>query len=301
MSEGPPRRIQTIRDGRLEPLIPRPPLLSSGDNWQGITLEKHLADADYDRSDFEVYSNLVHVFTGAPAQQEWRTKGRNFRVQNVAGSIMIVPRGLHASVHVSRSRPDVQWILELDRAVIERRAQEATGARVLELAPQFDLRDPQVLRLVQSLQADAEGGLPAGSLFGELIGDALAVYLTERYSANLPNITPTAGGLPVSRLKRVLEYIQANLDRDIHLDELAAASSLSTFHFAKLFKQSTGSTPHQYVLQRRLERVKELLRDPNISISDVSLQAGFSDQSHLTNVFRRFVGITPSRFRSLLF
>ena len=300
MSEGPPRRIQTIRDGRLEPLIPRPALLSSGDNWQGITLEKHLADADYDRSDFEVYSNLVHVFTGAPAQQEWRTKGRNFRVQNVAGSIMIVPRGLHASVHVSRSRPDVQWILELDRAVIERRAQEATGARVLELAPQFDLRDPQVLRLVQSLQADAEGGLPAGSLFGELIGDALAVYLTERYSANLPNITPTAGGLPVSRLKRVLEYIQANLDRDIHLDELAAASSLSTFHFAKLFKQSTGSTPHQYVLQRRLERVKELLRDPNISISDVSLQAGFADQSHLTNVFRRFVGITPSKFRSLL-
>ena len=300
MSEGPPRRIQTIREGRLEPLIPRAPLLSSGDNWQGITLEKHLGDADYHRADFEVYSNLMHVFTGVPTQQEWSTEGRSFRVHNMAGSILIAPRGLHASVHVSRNHPDVQWIIEFDPAVLERRTQETTGGKILELAPQFDLRNPQVLRLVQSLQADAEGGFPAGSLFGELIGDALAVYLAERYSANWPNISPPAGGLPMMRLKRVLEYIQANLDRDIHLDELADASGLSTFHFAKLFKQSTGSTPHQYVLQRRLERVKELLRDPNISISDVSLQAGFADQSHLTNVFRRFVGVTPSKFRSLL-
>jgi len=85
-----------------------------------------------------------------------------------------------------------------------------------------------------------------------------------------------------------------------HLSELADAAGLSAFHFAKLFKQSTGSSPHQYILQRRLERAKELLRNPQMSLSEVSQHTGFADQSHLTNVFRRFVGVTPAKFRRLL-
>jgi AraC family transcriptional regulator len=109
-----------------------------------------------------------------------------------------------------------------------------------------------------------------------------------------------AGGLPRPRLGRVLEYIQANLDQGIHIDELAGAAGLSLFHFAKLFKRSTGSSPHQYVLERRLERAKELLRKTGLSLSEIALQAGFADQSHLTNVFRRFIGVTPSQFRTLL-
>jgi AraC family transcriptional regulator len=98
----------------------------------------------------------------------------------------------------------------------------------------------------------------------------------------------------------VLEYVHANLGGDLHLKELAEVAGLSTFHFAKLFKRSTGHSPHQYVLQRRLERATELLRNPHIDLSEVSLRAGFADQSHLANVFRRFVGVSPSRFRELL-
>jgi AraC family transcriptional regulator len=110
----------------------------------------------------------------------------------------------------------------------------------------------------------------------------------------------TTAGLTRLRLRRALDYIQANLDGDIHLDDLAAAVGLSPFHFARLFKVSTGSTPHQYLLQRRLEHAKELLRSPEASVSQVALESGFADQSHLTNVFRRFIGITPSQFRARL-
>jgi AraC family transcriptional regulator len=81
-----------------------------------------------------------------------------------------------------------------------------------------------------------------------------------------------------------LEYIEANLSRDIHLDELAETASFSPFHFAKLFKQSTGATPHQSILQRRLDRAKELLRKPEMTLSEISLDTGFADQSHFTNV-----------------
>ena len=117
-------------------------------------------------------------------------------------------------------------------------------------------------------------------------------------SLGLPPLSPA--GLTTLRLRRALDYIQANLDGDIHLDDLAASVGLSPFYFSRLFKLSTGSTPHQYLLQRRLERAKELLRSPDASLSQVALESGFADQSHLTNVFRRFMGITPSQFRARL-
>lgn len=302
MSGDSTRRIQTVRDGRLGPLIPRPPLLSSAAkaDWHGITLEKHLADAEYVRNDFDVYSHLIHVFTGVPVRQEFRAENRTYRVQSTPGSVLIEPRGLHASVHASRSKPDIQWILELDPALVEQRVQELLNGKRFELTPQFDLRDPQVQRLIQVLQTDVETGCPGGSLFGEMIGDALAVYLAKRYSANPTSGSLLKGGLPKLRLGRVLEYIDANLNRDIHLDELANIAALSSFHFARLFKVSTGSSPHQYMLQRRVDRAKELLRNPGLSLSQISLETGFSDQSHLTNVFRRSLGVTPSAYRTHL-
>jgi AraC-like DNA-binding protein len=102
------------------------------------------------------------------------------------------------------------------------------------------------------------------------------------------------------RLNLALDYIQAHLDSGILLEDLAGAVGLSPFHFAKLFKLSTGSTPHQYVLQRRLERAMELLRSSEATLSEIALESGFADQSHFANVFRRFMGVTPSRYRAQL-
>jgi len=290
------RRILTARNGKVEPLIPREPIASSGEKWRGITLEKHLADRDYVRSNFATHSNLVHVFTGSPVTQEWRFDGHNYRVQNTAGSMMLAPRGLQATVRAMRIRPDVQWILELEPSP----SQDLLNGRKFEPIPQLNLRDPQAIRLVQLLQTEVENGTPTGNLFGETIGNSLILYLAQHYSTASPGQDQVRGGLPGLRLKRVLEYIEVNLSRDIHLNGLAEIAGLSAFHFAKLFKQSTGVSPHQYVLQRRLERAKELLRKPSMSLTEIGLESGFTDQSHFTNVFRRFVGSTPAKFRSSL-
>jgi AraC family transcriptional regulator len=209
--------------------------------------------------------------------------------------MLIEPKGLHCSVHATRPQPDVQWILELDPS----RAEESLDGKPFEPRPELNLRDPQVVRLVQVLQADVESGCLAGSLFGEMLGNSLMVYLAQRYGSSTPRNDHAFSGLPPRRLNRALEYIEANLDRDIHLDQLATAAGLSAFHFAKLFKQSTGSSPHQYVLQRRLERATRLLHTSEMSLAEISQQAGFADQSHFANVFRRFMGLTPSRFRTM--
>jgi len=288
------RRILTARNGKVEPLIPREPIASSGNKWAGLTLEKHLAEPDYIRSNFAVHSNLVHVFTGSPVTQEWRFDGHNYRVQNTAGSMMLAPKGLEATVRAVRTQPDVQWMLELQPSPW----QDLLNGKTFEPTPQLNLRDPQAVRLVQLLQTEVENGAPTGNLFGETVGNSLILYLAQHYSIAVPGRDQVRGGLPGVRLKKVLDYIEVNFSKDIHLNDLAQTAGLSAFHFAKLFKQSTGASPHQYILRRRLERAKELLRKPSMSLSEIGLESGFADQSHFTNVFRRFVGATPSKFRS---
>ena len=97
MSETSTRRILTKRGEAIVPLIPNPPLLTSGGAWRGLILEKHLAGRDYLRRNFESHSTLVHFFTGL-AMQEWRVDGRTHAAQNAPGSVSIEPRGLYASV-----------------------------------------------------------------------------------------------------------------------------------------------------------------------------------------------------------
>jgi len=106
------------------------------------------------------------------------------------------------------------------------------------------------------------------------------------------------GGLPRYRLKRVIDYIDENLSDDLALAQLAAVSGMSPHYFAELFRQSTGKPPHQYVLLRRIDLAKERLRDARRTVTEVGLDAGFQNPSHFARVFRKWVGISPSGFRS---
>ena len=110
--------------------------------------------------------------------------------------------------------------------------------------------------------------------------------------------TSFRGGLPGYRLRRVLEYIGANLADDLSLAELAALAGMGPHYFAELFRQSVGCPPHRYVLLQRIERAKQELRDPVRSILEAGVSAGFQNPSHFARMFRRFVGVSPSRFQS---
>ena len=105
------------------------------------------------------------------------------------------------------------------------------------------------------------------------------------------------GGLPPRRLQRVLEHVKENIAKDLSVAEMAEVVGMSQYYFSKLFKMSTGTTPHQYVMRQRIERAQELLRDGNNALVEIATQVGFETQSHFTSVFRRLVGITPKKFR----
>jgi AraC family transcriptional regulator len=106
------------------------------------------------------------------------------------------------------------------------------------------------------------------------------------------------GALPMSRLRRVTEYIQQSLDKDLPLADLAALVSMSPFHFARLFKGRTGLPPHRFVIRQRIARARACLSTPDLPIAQISRSVGFRTPSHFTTVFRRVTGVTPRGYRA---
>lgn len=136
--------------------------------------------------------------------------------------------------------------------------------------------------------------LAVHSLEGELAQEIVAAYL----SATLAPIE-VVGGLPPRRLQRVFSHIRENIARDLSVTELAQVVGMSQYYFSKLFKMSTGTTPHQYVMRQRVERAQELLRETQTPLAEIATQVGFETQSHFTSVFRKLVGATPKHYREM--
>ena len=105
------------------------------------------------------------------------------------------------------------------------------------------------------------------------------------------------GGLGSARLRRIKELVHAKMEDDLSLDEMAQSIGLSTAHFARMFRRSTGETPHQFVLRQRVERAKAMLRAPNARVLDVAVACGFKTQQHFAQVFRDVRGISPTEYR----
>ena len=107
-----------------------------------------------------------------------------------------------------------------------------------------------------------------------------------------------SGGLPAYKLRRIVEFIRAHIDQPIRLERLAAAITMSPFHFHRQFKRSTGTTPHRYILEMRMERARALLSESDLPLAEVAAQVGFADQSHFTSAFRRTTAMTPRTYRN---
>ena len=128
---------------------------------------------------------------------------------------------------------------------------------------------------------------------GERLGTV--VQIPERCSGSALR---QQSGLPRYKLRRVIDFIRAHIDEPIHLEQLAAAVALSPFHFHREFKRSTGVTPHQYIIQVRMEHAKGLLSGSDMPLAQVAAQVGFADQSHFCATFRRTTSMTPRTYRN---
>src|ERR1700752_330300 len=167
----------------------------------------------------------------------------------------------------------------------------------VELRCDGSLVDPRVDALVASVNAERGSGFPNGQLFLDSVEQALAVALVNGYAVRKPSPRIYRGGLTPSRLRRVTELVEARIDEDLSLADLAESVQLSRAHFSQMFRKSTGLSPHQFVLRHKVEHAKEILRTGDLRVLDVAVMCGFKTQQHFARVFRQICGVSPTEYR----
>jgi len=236
--------------------------------------------------------HVLCLHLGAPVPVSYRAGRCERQGVRLHGQFCVVPGG--SSTRWTLTRPARSLLLRLAPALWRDTAHSLGAGADGELAPAIHVRDPQVERIGWMMQAEERDGFPGGRLFADGLAAALAARLLALQSRK--PLTPDAtGALPAWRLRRVLEYIEAHLDRDLRLAELAAVAGFSVSHFKPMFKQATGLPAHRFVLERRVERARTLLQDRRHGISEVALACGFSHASHMARCLRRSLGATPSQ------
>lgn len=287
---------RTIRTDNLAPILPSAPLLSSvGAGWQGITLEQFRCPP-FETPEYSYKDHKIAIHTRIPEdlQVKRRLNGRVQVEQVVAKQVIVVPAGVTHQVQWDQSSEFL--ILTLKPDVLGQVAYEAIAPDQVDLVPDLPRVDALVRQLGLALRSELELNGGRDHLYVESLMHLLAVHLLKTYSSAPPRFT-SAGPLPPSALALVSGYIQDHLDQTLPLADLAALVGLSACYFATLFKQSTGTSPHQFIVQCRLRRSQRLLRRSETAIADIAIQCGFSSQSHLTRVFRKHLGTTPKAYR----
>lgn len=274
-------------------VVPRTPILWSQEVVSDIVrVERHHQPSN-GSSVCCLPHHLISIHLGQPIQLQRTVDGRRSNDYLTEGDIMISPPCLHRKLAWDN---DAEFLLLSLESKLFASAVHADDADRVEIVPQFKLRDPLIQQIGLTLKSELEVDRLGDRLYAESMANALAVHLLRRYSTRKQRIQGYAGGLPKHKLQQAIDYIQAHSAENVSLEAIATEVGMSQYYFARLFKQSTGSSPYQYLIKCRIERAKELLLQGQQSIANVALQVGFASQSQFGRHFKRLTGVTPKQF-----
>jgi AraC family transcriptional regulator len=195
--------------------------------------------------------------------------------------------------------PTQTFHLSLSRELFARTAEEVVDRDPdrLSLVGRAGFQDPLLMQIGFTLWRELEEHSPAGKLYAQTAAQMLAVHLLRHYTSVGEHIKEPAQGLSQQQMRRLTDFVQAHLGQDLSLEALAQQTGFSPYYFARLFRQTTGASPHQFVMQQRIERAQHLLKKTDTPLAQVALESGFANQSHLSHAFKRYLGLTPRAYR----
>lgn len=167
----------------------------------------------------------------------------------------------------------------------------------VDLRDELKANDPAIHRTAMALTTEAAQGRAGSKLLIDSLTTQLCVHILRRHADVLFRETACRDALTFAQERTVRDYVRTHLNRRISLDDLANTVALSRFHFARRFRRSTGTSPHEFLLGQRVERCKAMLARTDVPLVDIAARCGFADQSHMTRVFKNHVGTTPARYR----
>lgn len=240
----------------------------------------------------------IGIFTDvpSPAITERQIDGHFKREEIVQGSCVIIPANV--SHYGEWDKESGALCLSIDPTIFTQTVYEVVDPNTIELLPLFATPDPFIYQIGVALKGALFKHSDRSRLYAETLVNTLILHLLEHYTTTRPNLRESiTGQLPKYKLQQVIDYIYAYLDRDLSLQELSNLVQMSPHYFSTLFKQSTGTTPHQYVIRCRIERAKYLMVQTQLSLAEIATQVGFVDQSHLHRHFKHLVGVTPKTYQ----
>ncbi|MGF6853945.1 AraC-like DNA-binding protein [Paraburkholderia sp. CI3] len=286
-----------VETGETEAFQSQRRTLCSPGAWNGIVFERwqHAGKAEA-LDETILHDHVIALNLGQAADYEIAWEGNPMlRRRCNGGQFALFPAQLpYRAVRYS------EWdgiIVGINRTLFDAAILGSTSLDRLQLRPCIAATDGLIHHLVLALLQDAVADCPQGPAYGENLILTLAAQLCRGFGQ--VDIEPTAPALGITQLRSVQDYVESNLERAIHLQELAEITGMSLYCFARAFKAATTFSPHKYITQRRLTTAKRLLATSKLSLVEISLRCGFSSQSHFGNSFAQEVKLTPGQYRKL--
>jgi AraC family transcriptional regulator len=280
-------------------------LISSSQSlgWSGVLVQQYQYQSSVTVCEMEIPALSDHWLTlplGNPAQLT--QKRDNCLHESIVhkGHSIFTPAGRPSYWRGEASDTDETMLhIHLNPELVRQVAQNSELDRI-DLVNCFSKPDLHLHQIAMLLLSELKSSGIMGRLYVESLTQILVIHLLRNYSSSTPQIAPQHSGLTAIQLRQTIDYIRDRLDQNLSLAEIAATINISPTYFASLFKRATGNSPHQYVIQQRVERAKVLLLTTDLAITSIAFQVGFSSQSHLTQHFKRLTGSTPKQISKIV-
>jgi AraC family transcriptional regulator len=284
-----------VREGsQILPIVPHVVRRHSSLAARGLHVEHHMVEPTEFR-ERELLQHNLFLYTGPAARAEIKSPEFTGMRWIHSGAIWIMPKG---SRHGVRFESNMEGIaLAFDPSTFDRMVQAADGKQSLPIMHSLAKCPPRIDHLMRALMHESLDENTDESIGLECIATAIALAVCQHAGAVPSEAQKTGPRLAPKQIRAVQAYVETHLHQQISLGDLAATAGLSSFHFLRSFKGSLGSTPARYVLERRMERARYLLKIGNLTVSEIGLAVGIENVSHFSRAFHRTVGVTPSNFR----
>ncbi|WP_343613060.1 AraC family transcriptional regulator [Novosphingobium sp.] len=289
----------TARDTHGIALRPEHQILATSDdlNWSSLYASRQVEQPHHGRYSAR-NSHFLALHLSGPVAVEREMRGHVARAKVRPGGMLLMPAGCDFSVRLD-ARSETLHLYVPDSVLRVAAAELCKGdPERIEILPRLGDHDPLIERLGQTCCKMLAEGL--GDYFADGVSRWLAAQMVAAHSTGLRRAEPKVTGLSAGQLRKVSGFIEENLEDPLNIEDIAAVVGLNPIHFARQFKRSTGKPPYQFVIEKRVERARELLAADDMPIAQVAAAAGFSHQEHLTRVFGRQTGMTPGAYRRSL-